>query len=100
MGNELVNLENISADFDLSENSAYVKELAKVLKKTYVCSSSNETLYSHYFDEIYKSLVGDSSSAGTYFLDIEYEWLSQYYSDKKIEIIKRVEYSELLDSIS
>ena len=31
---------------------------------------------------------------------LEYEWLSQYYSDEKIEIIKKVEYSELLESIS
>lgn len=96
----IVDLSEVVADFDLTAGSDYVKEVTKLLKKTYVCNSSNETLYNHYYDEVYNTLVGTSSTSGTYFLALEYEWLSQYYSDEKIEIIKKVEYSELLESIS
>jgi GTP-binding protein len=93
-------LEEITADFDLTAGSDYVKQVTKLLKKTYVCNGSNETLYNHYYDAVYNTLVGTTSSAGTYFLALEYQWLSQYYADEKIEIISKVEYHELLESIS
>lgn len=92
--------EEITADFDLTAGSDYVKQVTKLLKKTYVCNGSNETLYNHYYDAVYNTLVGTTSSAGTYFLALEYQWLSQYYADEKIEIISKVEYHELLESIS
>ena len=95
----IVNLESISKEYDL-ENNEYVEEVYKLLKKTYVCSSSNETLYDHYYDELYNTLVGTSSSSGTYFLNLEYQWLAEYYSENKIEVIKTIEYHELIDSIS
>lgn len=96
----IVDLSSVVADFDLTAGSDYVEEVTALLKKTYVCNSSNETLYNHYYDEVYNNLVGTSSSSGTYFLALEYDWLSQYYSDEKVEIIKKVEYNELLESIS
>ncbi len=96
----IVDLSKIVADFDLTAGSDYVEEVTALLKKTYVCNGSNETLYNHYYDEAYNTLVGTSSSSGTYFLALEYSWLSQYYSDEKVEIIKKVDYNELLESIS
>lgn len=96
----IVDLSSITDKFSLEENSNYVKSVAKLLKKTYVCSSSNETLYDHFYDEVYNSLVGTSSSSGTYFLKLEYEWLSNYNKAGNIEILKTLSYDELLDSIS
>lgn len=95
----IIDLENISKEYDL-ENNEYVEEVYKLLKKTYVCSSSNETLYDHYYDELYNTLVGTSSSSGTYFLNLEYQWLAEYYSENKIEVISLVEYHELIEAIS
>lgn len=96
----IVDLSSIADKFSLEENSNYVKSVANILKKTYVCASSNETLYDHFYDEVYNSLVGTSSSSGTYFLKLEYEWLSNYNKAGNIEIIKTLSYDELVDSIS
>ena len=95
----IINLDSISEDYDL-EDAEYVENVVKLMKKTYVCASSNETIYDHYYDELYNTLVGTSSSSGTYFLNLEYQWLAEYYSDNKIEVIEQVDYHELIDSIS
>lgn len=95
----IINLESISEDYDL-EDAEYVEKVVKLMRKTYVCASSNETIYDHYYDELYNTLVGTSSSSGTYFLNLEYQWLAEYYSDNKIEVIEQVDYHELIDSIS
>ena len=95
----IIDLSSIPEEYaEMSEN--YIKEVKKLLKKTYVCNGSNQTLYDYYYDNLYNTLVGTSSTSGTYFLALEYDWLSEYYDDDKIEIIKRIEYHELLESIS
>ena len=96
----IIDLSTISAEFELADDSQYVKELTKLLKKTYTCNGSNQTLYDYYYDEVYNALIGTSSSAGTYFLNIEYEWLSQYFKDGEIDIMQKVDYHELLETIS
>lgn len=96
----IIDLSKINKEYSLEHNSEYVQEVTKLLKKTYVCNGSNETLYDHFYDELYSTLVGTGESAGTYFLSLEYEWLAKYYEDSKIETIKKVDYHELLDSIS
>ena len=96
----IIDLSKVQAEYDLSDGSDYVKEVVKLLKKNYVCNGSNETLYDHFYDELYNTLVGTDSTSGTYFLNLEYKWLAEYSADSKIEIIKKVDYHELLDSIS
>ena len=96
----IIDLSSVTADFDLSADSQYVKEVTKLLKKTYTCNGSNQTLYNYYYDEVYNGLVGTSSSAGTYFLNMEYEWLSQYFKDGEIDVMTKVDYHELLETIS
>lgn len=96
----IIDFSKIDATFSLEENSAYVQQIASALRKTYVCTSSNQTLHDYFYEEVYSSLVGSSSSSGTYFLALEYKWLSEYYDDKKIETYKKISYDELLASIS
>lgn len=96
----IIDLDSITDSINLTDNSVYVQKVAALLKKTYVCSSSNETLYDHFYDEVYNALVGTSSSSGTYFLGLEYEWLNKYYKDSKIEITTKLTYDELLASLS
>ena len=96
----IIDLESITDEFSLNVNSAYIQKVAKLLKQNYVCAGSNQSLYDYFYDEAYNTLVGTSSSAGTYFLALEYEWLSKYYDDNKIEIIEKVPYADLFASLS
>ncbi len=96
----MIDLESITDEYSLNVNSEYVKKVSKLLKQTYVCASSNQTLYDYFYDEAYNTLVGTSSSAGTYFLALEYEWLSQYYEDDMIETFEKIPYAELFESLS
>ncbi len=96
----IVDMASVGADYSLEHNSDYVKEVTSLLKKTYLCSASNQTLYEYFYDEAYNTLVGTESASGTYFLALEYDWLSQYYDDNKIEVTQKVGYQELLGSIS
>lgn len=92
----------ISYDSSTEEGKHFVEEIAKFLKKTYVCAASNETLYDYFYDEIYTGYVGSSSesSSGTYFVGLEYKWLSEYYKTGKIEFVNKMSYSELMSEIS
>ncbi len=96
----IIDIESITDDYDLDNDSEYVKNIVKLLKKTYICTSSNETLYDYFYDQVYNTLVGTSSSSGTYFLALEYKWLNKFYTDNKIEIIKKMTYDELFASLS
>lgn len=96
----IIDLDSITDDFSLENNSAYVNAVTKLLKTTFICGSSNETLYNYYKDELYNTCVGSSKSAGSYFLDLEYQWLNKYYNDKKVETIKKIGYDELVSTIS
>lgn len=96
----MVDLDSITDDYSLDNDSDYVKNVIKLLKKTYICASSNETLYDYFYDQTYNTLVGSSSSAGTYFLALEYKWINEFYKDSKIEIIKKLTYDELIASLS
>lgn len=91
--------ENIKIDLS-SNNTAYVRRIASELKKTYICTSSNETLYDYFYDQLYTGYVGSSSSSGTYFLKLEYKWLSEYYDRDEIQILEKMGYDELIDTLS
>lgn len=90
----------ISFDSSTENGKHFVDEIIKFMKKTYLCASSNETLFDYFFDEIYEDLVGTSSSSGSYFVGIEYQWLSDYYKTEKIKFENKMSYSELVDAIS
>ena len=96
----IINMDDITAQFSLENGSEYVTKVIEKLKQSYVCASSNQTLYDYFYDEAYDTLVGSASSAGTYFLNLEYQWLSEYYEDDKIKMIEKVKYSELFESIA
>lgn len=103
-----IDLTNGTVNVDLS-NSAVLKDIINSLKSTYVCASSNETLYQYYYDELYVKYAGNASTNGTYFLKKEYEWLSEWYGelqadgtrkDSKIIFHNQMSYDELMDAIN
>ena len=110
-GSSLVDVEAIKTalgvtKIDLNQET-HLNAVIKAIKETYICSGSNETLYDHYFDEIYTKLVGSSwlgdtsenATSGTYFLKIEYEWLHELYQADDVEYVNKIGYKELLESI-
>lgn len=98
--NTIVDLENVVADYDTSANSAYIQEVAKLLKKNYVCNGSNQTVYDYFYDSLYTTLVGNSQTSGTYFLSLEYQWLHNLNEQNKVEIVEKIDYETLLASLS
>ena len=98
-GSSLVDMDSLTNDVDL-EDSAFIEELINLLKKTYVCTSSNQTVYDYFYDEIYNGLVGTSESSGTYYTKLQYEWYNDYVNANKIEIVNKLTYEELMDAIN
>ena len=87
-------------EIDLTEGSDFIKNIIALLKKTYVSNSSNETLYNYFYEKLYTNYAGTTASNGTYFLSIEYNWLSQLYRDGKIKFTNKLTYDELMDSLT
>lgn len=81
------------------EDEEVVSRLTEFLKANYVANASNETLYDYFYDIIYTDYVGDSSSSGTYFVDLEYKWLNEFYENGEVEIVKKLSYTELMAAI-
>lgn len=81
-------------------NNEFVAEVVGLLKTNYVSTASNETLFDYFYEKLYTNFAGSSSSSGTYFLSIEYKWLSDLYVDGKIEYIEKLDYDALMDSLS
>lgn len=96
----LVDLSGVTAEYDLSEGSDYVKQVVAALQKTYVCNTSNQTVYEYFRDSLYNTLVGTSQSSGTYFLAWEYKWLHELNEAGKIEMINKIDFDTLLGSLS
>lgn len=96
----IINLENMTNEYDVTANSDYIQELAQLLRKTYVCGGSNQTVYEYFYDSLYKTLVGDSQQSGTYFLSLEYQWLHNLNEQNKVEIIDKIDYDTLLESLA
>lgn len=76
-----------------------VEALVKFMKGTFVSTASNETLFDYFYDLIYTDYIGSGNSSGTYFLDLEYKWLNEFYSDGEIEFVDKMSYSELMNAI-
>ncbi len=92
-------IENYGGEVDYT-NTEFVDEVIALLKSSYVSTSSNETLYDYFYEILYTNYVGSSSSSGTYFLAIEYKWLSTLYVENKIVYVNKMSYSDLTSSIS
>ncbi|MBQ8425809.1 MAG: hypothetical protein IJX17_07350 [Clostridia bacterium] len=90
---------DINFDTKTEKGQHFVSEIVKFMKKNYVCLGSNQTIYDYFFDQVYDQLVGTAESSGSYFVGIEYEWLSKYYKEGKIEYINKIPYSDLLNSV-
>ena len=105
-GTSISNLEEVIADLIEDENEISYEDketvaaLAKFLKENYVAAASNQTLYDYFYDLIYTEYVGSGNSRGTYFLDLEYKWLSEMYGDGDIQFIERIGYKELMENIT
>ena len=97
-GKTLVNMNGLG-NVDL-DNAEFVSKVVNLLKQTYVCNASNQTIYDYFYDEIYTELAGSSSSGGTYFVNLQYKWLSEYYKAGKIQYIEKMGYDELMESIA
>lgn len=89
----------IDYEVDL-EDEEVVAKIINSLKKTYISTSSNETLYDYLYDELYVGYAGNSSTSGTYFLALEYEWLNQYHTGGKIVNHGNMSYDDLIASIN
>ena len=87
---------------DSAEGQAYVDKMIQRMQSTYVAEGSNQTVYDYFYDQLYSGYAGsskESSSTGTYFLDLEYEWLVELYEENKISYKNKLSYSELMDYI-
>ena len=98
-GSSLVDMESLQNEVNL-ESAEFVEELVNLLKQTYVCTSSNQTVYDYFYDQIYTELVGTADASGTYYTKLQYEWYSDYMEADKIEIVNRLSYEELMDAIN
>lgn len=98
-GSSLVDMSSITGEINLDDEN-FVSQMANLLKKTYVSTSSNQTVYDYFYDELYNTLAGSSSASGTYFLKLQYEWLNDYEAAGKTNIINKMTYTELMESIN
>ena len=98
-GSSLVDMSKLTKDININD-AAFVKEMADLLRQTYVCSASNQTMYDYFYDSIYEELVGSSESSGSYFMALQYKWLAEYHAEGKIEYFNKMTYDELMDSIN
>ncbi len=98
-GKSLVDMDKLTKEIDL-EDEEFIAEMIDLLKQTYVCSASNQTMYEYFYDQLYTELVGSSSSAGTYFTEMQYTWLSEYVASGKIEYFTKLTYEELMNAIA
>ena len=113
-GNSMIDLDALVQNLtnkEISANNAeFVTALIQTLSKTYVCGASNQTLFDYFFDKIYTGLVGSSwvnpnsesastSVSGTYFLALEYKWLSEYENEGKLNFVNKIGYDELMESV-
>ena len=98
-GESLVDMTNFNHQMNVNDEE-FVAEMVERLKSTYVCTSSNQTLYDYYYDTLYTELAGSSEASGTYFVALQYKWLAQYLNTDKVEYISKIGYQELMDSMS
>lgn len=103
-------VQNLTNKEISANNAEFVEALIQQLSKTYVCGGSNQTLFNYFFDKIYTGLVGSSwvnpksesastSVSGTYFLSLEYKWLSEYENEGKLNFVNKIGYDELMESV-
>lgn len=90
-------VEGNEVDF---EDEDFVELIVNFMKATYVCKGSNQTVYDYYFDTLYAKYVGTSESSGTYFIAIEYGWLSDYTKNEKIQFVNKLGLEELMESVA
>lgn len=98
-GESLVDMTNFTKQMNINDPE-FVEELKNRLQSTYVSTSSNQTVYDYYYDTLYSTLAGTSSSSGTYFVALQYKWLAEYLNGGKIEYIDKLTYQELMDTIA
>lgn len=107
-GSSLIDISDL--DVDLSSDT-FINKLADRLRNTFVCSASNQTVYNYVYDELYENLVGtawvdpdraqaDDAVSGTYYVKLQYEWLSKLYDTDKIEFKNKIGYDKLMDLIN
>lgn len=114
-GKSMIDLDALVAGLSnkkISANNAeFVQALLKKLSTTYVAGASNQTLFNYFFDKVYTGLVGsswvnpDSDSAsssvsGSYFLALEYQWISEYDAAGQLKFVNKLSYDELMESIN
>lgn len=111
-GSSIIDIEGIKESLNVDKidlnNQSHIDAVIEAMKKTYVCSASNQRVYDYYFDELYTGFVGSSwlgdtsenATSGTYFLKLEYEWLYELYNTDQIEYIDKIGYEELLEAVS
>ena len=98
-GESLVDMTHFENQMNVND-ADFVEEMVERLKTTYVCTSSNQTLYDYYYDTLYTELAGSSSASGTYFVALQYKWLAQYLNADKVEYISKIGYQELMDAMA
>lgn len=98
-GKSIVDFSKLTKSIDLDDPES-VAEIIDLIKHTYVSTSSNQTIYDYFYDSLYDTLIGTSSTSGTYYTALQYKWYHEYTSTGKVEIKDKLTYDELMDAIS
>lgn len=98
-GKSIVDFSKLTKAIDLDDPES-VAEIIDLIKHTYVSTSSNQTIYDYFYDSLYDTLIGTSSTSGTYYTALQYKWYHEYTSTGKVEIKDKLTYDELMDAIS
>lgn len=90
-GESLIDVSGV----DLTDTEA----VANIMKQTYICNGSTQTIYDYYYDLIYSNLAGDDSANGSYFENLKNEWLQEYLNGNKVSYESKISYEELMSSM-
>ena len=74
-------------------------DIAKLMKETYICNGSTQTVYDYYRDLVYTYLAGDEVTTGAYFENLKNEWLKEYLEDDKISYENKLSYEEIMSEL-
>ncbi len=100
-GIHIIKLDNIfeqgTSLIDISGiDTTNTAAVAKMMKETFICNGSDQTVYDYYRDMIYNNLAGDEATNGTFFEDLKNTWLQEFMSENKITYVSKLTYEEIM----
>jgi len=102
-GVHVIKLDNIFKEGSLIDVSGVdttdTEAVIKLMKQTYICNGSDQTVYDYYYDMVYASLAGDDDNSGSFFENLKNEWLKEYLNDNKISYQGKLSYEEMMSNL-